>query len=39
MRIGIVLPIAEADGDPDIPSYALIREMAVGAEAAGFDSI
>ena len=39
MRIGIVLPIAEEDGDPDIPSYALIREMAVGAEAAGFDSI
>ena len=39
MRIGIVLPIAEEDGDPDVPSYALIREMAVGAEAAGFDSI
>ena len=39
MRIGIVLPIAEEDFDPDVPSYALIREMAVGAEAAGFDSI
>ncbi len=39
MRIGIVLPIAEEDGDPDMPSYALIREMAVAAEAAGFDSI
>ena len=39
MRIGIVLPIAEEDGESDIPSYALIREMAVGAEAAGFDSI
>lgn len=39
MRIGIVLPIAEEDGDPDMPSYALIREMAIAAEAAGFDSI
>ena len=39
MRIGIVLPIAEEDGDPEMPSYALIREMAIAAEAAGFDSI
>lgn len=39
MRIGIVLPIAEEDGDPDMPSYALIRKMAIAAEAAGFDSI
>ena len=39
MRIGIVLPIAEEDGQSDIPSYPFIREMAVEAEAAGFDSV
>ncbi len=39
MKIGIVLPFAE---DPDaggMPSYATIRERALLAEAAGFDSI
>lgn len=39
MEIGIVLPIAEADGEHGTPSYSFIREIAVGAEAAGLDSV
>jgi len=39
MRIGIVLPIAEEDGDSGVPSYASIRDVAVVAESAGFDSV
>lgn len=39
MKIGIVLPISEEDGPDGVPDYPLIREMAVGAEAAGLDSI
>ena len=39
MRIGIVLPIAEEDGVDGIPDYPAIRAIAVGAEAAGLDSI
>jgi len=39
MRIGIVLPIAEEDGESGIPAYPAIRAMAVGAEAAGLDSV
>ena len=39
MQIGIVLPIAEEDGDGGAPSYAEIRDVAVAAEAAGFDSV
>jgi alkanesulfonate monooxygenase SsuD/methylene tetrahydromethanopterin reductase-like flavin-dependent oxidoreductase (luciferase family) len=39
MRIGIVLPIAEEDGVDGIPDYPAIRAMAVGAEAAGLDSV
>jgi alkanesulfonate monooxygenase SsuD/methylene tetrahydromethanopterin reductase-like flavin-dependent oxidoreductase (luciferase family) len=39
MRIGVVLPIAQEDGMDGTPSYREIREIAVGAEAAGFDSI
>ena len=38
MRIGIVLPIAEDDRGTT-QSYAAIREVAVTAEAAGFDSL
>ena len=38
MKVGIVLPIAE-DDDGQTPRYAEIREMAVRAEAAGFDSV
>jgi len=37
MRIGIVLPIEEVGGVA--PPYALIREMAVAAEAGGLDSL
>jgi alkanesulfonate monooxygenase SsuD/methylene tetrahydromethanopterin reductase-like flavin-dependent oxidoreductase (luciferase family) len=39
MQIGIVLPIAEEDGAGATPGYPVIREMAVGAEAAGLDSV
>jgi alkanesulfonate monooxygenase SsuD/methylene tetrahydromethanopterin reductase-like flavin-dependent oxidoreductase (luciferase family) len=39
MRIGVVLPIAEEDGDDGAPSYPEIREIAVGAEAGGLDSV
>lgn len=39
MRIGIVLPIAEEDGVDGMPGYPAIRSMAVGAEAAGLDSV
>ena len=39
MEIGIVLPIAEADGEHGTPPYPFIREIAVGAEAAGLDSV
>jgi alkanesulfonate monooxygenase SsuD/methylene tetrahydromethanopterin reductase-like flavin-dependent oxidoreductase (luciferase family) len=39
MRIGIVLPIAEEDGETGVPDYPAIRAMAVGAEAAGLDSV
>ena len=38
MRIGIVLPIEEV-GDGGAPAYAVIREMAVAAEAGGLDSL
>jgi len=39
LEIGIVLPISEADGEHGTPAYSLIREIAVGAEAAGLDSV
>jgi alkanesulfonate monooxygenase SsuD/methylene tetrahydromethanopterin reductase-like flavin-dependent oxidoreductase (luciferase family) len=39
MRIGIVLPIADEEGDVGIPDYPAIRAMAVEAEAAGLDSV
>ena len=39
MRIGVVLPIAEETGSDGAPSYPDIREIAVGAEAAGLDSV
>lgn len=38
MRIGIVLPIEEAP-DGTASTYSAIREMAVGAEAGGLDSV
>jgi alkanesulfonate monooxygenase SsuD/methylene tetrahydromethanopterin reductase-like flavin-dependent oxidoreductase (luciferase family) len=39
MRIGVVLPIAEEDGDDGAPPYSLVRDIAVDAEAAGLDSV
>jgi alkanesulfonate monooxygenase SsuD/methylene tetrahydromethanopterin reductase-like flavin-dependent oxidoreductase (luciferase family) len=39
MRIGVVLPIADEDADGKMLSYAAIREIALAAEAAGFDSV
>ena len=39
VRIGIVLPIAEADGEHGTPSFSFIRDIAVGAESAGLDSV
>ena len=39
MRIGIVLPIADGDAGAGVPDYPAIRAMAVGAEAAGLDSV
>jgi alkanesulfonate monooxygenase SsuD/methylene tetrahydromethanopterin reductase-like flavin-dependent oxidoreductase (luciferase family) len=39
MRIGIVLPIAEEDGEDGAASYAEIRDVAIAAETAGLDSV
>ena len=39
MQVGIVLPMAESDGEHGTPPYTFIREIAVGAEAAGLDSV
>ena len=34
-----MLPIADGDAGPGVPDYPAIRAMAVGAEAAGLDSV
>jgi alkanesulfonate monooxygenase SsuD/methylene tetrahydromethanopterin reductase-like flavin-dependent oxidoreductase (luciferase family) len=39
MRVGVVLPIAQEDGMTAPPSYREIRDVALTAEAAGFDSV
>jgi probable F420-dependent oxidoreductase len=39
MRIGLILPIAEEDGEDGARPYPYIRDMAVAAEAAGLDSL
>jgi alkanesulfonate monooxygenase SsuD/methylene tetrahydromethanopterin reductase-like flavin-dependent oxidoreductase (luciferase family) len=39
VRVGIVLPIAESDGEDGTPSYEVIHELALGAEAASLDSV
>jgi alkanesulfonate monooxygenase SsuD/methylene tetrahydromethanopterin reductase-like flavin-dependent oxidoreductase (luciferase family) len=39
MRVGVVLPIAEEDWTDGVPPYALVRQLAVDAEAAGLDSV
>ena len=39
MRIGVVLPIADEVAPGDVRSYASVREVALAAEAAGFDLV
>ena len=39
MRIGIVLPIAQEDGQDAPAPYREIRDVALAAESAGFDSV
>src|SRR5687767_15042724 len=38
-RLGLELPIAERRGRDDVPSWAVIAEMARAAEEVGFDSV
>jgi len=38
-KIGIVLPIADEDDGNGVPAYAQVRDVALAAEAAGFDSV
>ena len=39
MRVGIVLPIGEDDAGGGIADYPAIRDVAIAAEAGGFDSV
>jgi probable F420-dependent oxidoreductase len=39
MRVGVMLPLDEEGRDDGVPTYGLIRRLAVDAEAAGFDSV
>jgi len=39
MRVGVVLPIAEEAWTDGAPPYALVRQLAVEAEATGLDSV
>src|SRR5689334_830670 len=39
MQVGVVLPIAEETWTDGAPPYALVRQLAVDAEAAGLDSV
>jgi alkanesulfonate monooxygenase SsuD/methylene tetrahydromethanopterin reductase-like flavin-dependent oxidoreductase (luciferase family) len=39
LTVGIELPIAERRGRDDLPSWAVIAEMALVAEGAGFDTL
>ena len=39
MKIGVVLPAAEGDGEGRTPSWATIRSFALAAEAHGLDSV
>ncbi len=39
MKVGFVLPISESDATHQTPRYAEIRDLALGAEEAGFDSL
>ena len=39
MKVGIVLPIEQADGATAPPAYGEIRDIALATEAAGLDSL
>ena len=39
MKIGVILPAAEVDGEGQTPSWAMIRSFALAAEAHGLDSV
>jgi probable F420-dependent oxidoreductase len=39
MKVGVVLPMGESEASGGAPAYAAIRERALMAEEAGFDSI
>jgi probable F420-dependent oxidoreductase len=39
MRVGVVLPIGEDDAGGGIADYPAIRDVAIAAEAGGFDSV
>ncbi len=39
MKIGVVLPIGEDEATGQPPPYAEVRELALAAESAGFDSL
>lgn len=39
MKVGVIVPIGEEDELGQPPPYAQVREMALQAEAAGFDSV
>ena len=38
-KVGIVLPIADQDDGNGVPAYSDVREVALAAEASGFDSV
>ena len=39
MKIGVILPLSESDGDGATPGWPAIRSFAVAAEARGLDSV
>jgi probable F420-dependent oxidoreductase len=39
VKIGVVLPAAEGDGQDGMPGWATVRSFALGAEARGLDSV
>ena len=39
VKVGVVLPIGEEDGEDGTPDYPAIRAVALAAEAGGFDSV
>src|SRR5438093_1974559 len=39
MKIGVVLPAGEADGEGETPSWSTVRSFALAAEGQGVDSV